>query len=103
MSGGQTGFQGHVVNFPRDVQAFASQLPIAAEYLDVVLVRREGTDGFGQQTHRDFTVRPRVLIRWLDYLREHNPHYRGITINEPELRRLEVASASRRVPGGGCR
>ena len=29
-------------------------------------------------------------------------HYRGITINEPELRRLEVASASSQVPGGGC-
>ena len=100
LAGGQTGFHGHVVNFLRDVQAFAELLPIRPEELDMLVVRREGVNRAGEAVHRDWTVRPHVLRRWLEYLRANNPYYSDIRLNEPELRRLE-RDRDRQAPAGG--
>ena len=53
---GQYGYSGHVINLPQDAVSFASSLPRLPSELDVVLVRKEGTN----QSHKDFHVRRHV-------------------------------------------
>ena len=58
---GQFGYKGHVINLPQDIVAFATSLPRLGNELDILLVRKEGSDS----THRDFRVRRSVIIRAL--------------------------------------
>ena len=78
---GQYGYSGHVVNLPQDVSAFANSLPRHPRDLDVIVVRREGSN----QSHRDFRVRRRVVLRALEWLVANNTYYRHITINAAQL------------------
>ena len=74
---GQYGYSGHVVNLPQDISSFATSLPRDPQDLDVIIVRREGSD----HTHRDFRVRRSVVMRALQWLVANNRYYRDITIN----------------------
>ena len=58
---GQYGYKGHIINLPQDIVSFATSLPRLANELDILLVRKEGSDN----THRDFRVRRSVIIRAL--------------------------------------
>ena len=81
---GQYGYSGHVVNLPQDVSAFANSPPRHPRDLDVIVVRREGSN----QSHRDFRVRRRVVLRALEWLVANNTYYRHITINAEALAQL---------------
>ena len=58
---GQYGYSGHILNLPQDVISFVNELPRCPATLDVIIVRREGTD----ESHRDFRVRRAVVLRAL--------------------------------------
>ena len=58
---GQYGYSGHVINLPQDVASFSNTLPQLPSELDVIIVRKEGTD----QSHRHFHVRRSVAHRAL--------------------------------------
>ena len=47
---GQYGYSGHVIDLPQDVHSFSRSLPRLPSELDVIIVRKEGTN----QSHRDF-------------------------------------------------
>ena len=64
----QYGYSGHVINLPQDVASFSNSLPRLPSELDVIIVRKEGTD----QSHRDFHVRRNVVHRALQWLVMHN-------------------------------
>ena len=77
---GQYGYSGHVVNLPQDITSFASILPRHPQDLDVLIVRREGSN----QSHHDFQVRRSVVLHALQWLVDNNIYYRNITI-DPEV------------------
>ena len=68
---GQYGYSGHVINLPQDAVSFASSLPRLPSELDVVLVRKEGTN----QSHKDFHVRRHVVHTALKWLIANNKYY----------------------------
>ena len=70
---GQYGYSGHIINLPQDVASFANSLPRLPSELDVIIVRKEGTD----QSHRDFHVRRNVVHQALQWLIMHNKYYRA--------------------------
>ena len=70
---GQYGYSGHVINLPQDAVSFASSLPRLPSELDVVLVRKEGTN----QSHKDFHVRRHVVHTALKWLIANNKYYRA--------------------------
>lgn len=80
---GQYGYTGHVVNLPQDVTSFAHSLPWLPSDLDVIVVRKEGTN----QTHQDFRS---VVHRALQWLTSHNQYYfsMGVTIDATALEQL---------------
>ena len=70
---GQYGYSGHVIILPQDVISFSNSLPRLPSELDVIIVRKEGTD----QSHRGFHVRRNVVHRALQWLVMHNKYYRA--------------------------
>ena len=70
---GQYGYSGHVINLSQDVASFSNSFPRLHFELDVVFVRKEGTD----QSHRHFHVRRNVVHRALQWLVMHNKYYRA--------------------------
>ena len=56
--GGQRGYKGHVLNLLQDIQSFLNRLPSRVADLPALIVRRHGAE----DTHRDFTVRPRGCV-----------------------------------------
>ena len=93
LSGGQIGYSGHVVNFERDVREFATSIPHRPEEIDFIVVRRQGTNRAGEAVHRDFTIRPWVIRRWLEYLIANNPYYSDVTLDEERMRDLATGAA----------
>ena len=81
---GQYGYKGHVINLPQDITTFVSHLPRLPSQLDILLVRKEGSDN----THCDFRVRKLVVLRALKWLKQHNKFYRNIEINQDALDQL---------------
>ena len=63
------GHSGHVVNLPQDVTSFVSNLPQLPSELDVIVVRKEGTN----QSYRDFRVRRNVVHRALQWQQQVLP------------------------------
>ena len=81
---GQYGYRGHVINMPQDVTQFASSLPRLPSELDVIFVRKEGSN----DSHRDFKVRKSVVLNALMWLKENNKYYRSIDIDLAALNQL---------------
>ena len=73
---GQYGYSGHVINLPQDVASFSNTLPQLPSELDVIIVRKEGTD----QSHRHFHVRRSVAHRALQWLVMYNKYYRPSSV-----------------------
>ena len=81
---GQYGYRGHVINMPQDVTELASSLPRLLSELDVIFVRKEGS----QNSHRDFRVRRSAVQHALLWLKENNKYYRTIDIDIAALNQL---------------
>ena len=69
---GQYGYSGHVINLPQDVASSSNTLPQLPSKLNVIIVRKEGTD----KSHRHFHVRRSVVHRALQWLVMYNKYYR---------------------------
>ena len=81
----QYAYYGHVINFPQDVQEFATRLPHHPSTLDVLVVRRYSSDG---RAFKDFNVRRSIVSRALHWLKLNNCYYSNIVIDEEVLRSL---------------
>ena len=81
---GQYGYKGHVINLPQDITTFVSRLPRLPSELDILLVRKEGSDN----THCDFRVRKLVVLRAIQWLKQHNKFYRNVEISQDALDQL---------------
>ena len=81
---GQYGYKGHVINMPQDLSVFATSLPRLPSELDVMIVRKKGSNN----THRDFRVRRMVVQRALQWLKRNNKYYRNIDIDVSVLSQL---------------
>ncbi|GES80914.1 uncharacterized protein LOC105316640 [Rhizophagus clarus] len=63
LRGGQNGYRGNVINFPQDVQEFATKLPRHPSSLDVLVIHRQSTSDL--EAFRDFRVRRLKVARAL--------------------------------------
>ena len=81
---GQYGYKGHVINLPQDITTFATSLPRLPKELDILTVRKDGSDS----THRDFRVRKSVVLKALLWLKQLNKYYRKIDIDYNALNDL---------------
>ena len=81
---GHYGYTGHVINMPQDLSVFATSLPRLPSELDVMIVRKKGSNN----THRDFRVRRMVVQRALQWLKRNNKYYRNIDIDVSVLSQL---------------
>ena len=81
---GQYGYKGHVINMPQDLSVFTTSLPRLPSELDVIIVRKKGSNN----THCDFRVRRMVVQRALQWLKRNNKYYRNIDIDVSVLSQL---------------
>ena len=79
--GGQRGYSGHCINLPQNVTELATSLPRYPKDLAVIIVKVKGRDN----TFKDVTVRKQKVHNALVWLRNNNPHYSELTINEDAL------------------
>ena len=68
----------------QDLSVFATRLPRLPSELDVMIVRKKGSNN----THRDFRVRRMVVQRALQWLKRNNKYYRNIDIDVSVLSQL---------------
>ena len=55
LRGGQYAYRGNVISFPQDVDEFVTRLPCHPSSLDMLVVRRQSSEG--SKSFRDFKVR----------------------------------------------
>ena len=99
--GGQFGYSGNIINLPQDLPSLVSSLPRRVTDTDIVVIRKQ----LEENTHHDFRVRRSVIHRALQYLKDHNPFYGHIDINDDNLQLLPeddfVDVTSVHVPDAG--
>ena len=80
---GQYGYSGHVIKLPQGVASFSNSLPRLTSKLEVIIVRKEGTD----QSQRNFHVQRNVDGSALDQLSEDGnlAQLRVIAIDSPTM------------------
>ena len=88
LRGGQHGYRGNVINFPQDVQEFATYLPRNPSSLDVLVIRRQSANN--SAGFRDFKVRRAKVARALCWSKENNRYYEDIIIDNEILQSLPV-------------
>jgi len=76
--------RGHCIAFPQAVQEPATILPRLPAEVDIISVRRQGKD----DTHKDFRVRRHRVEGALRWLKDNNPAYADIVIDEARLQNL---------------
>jgi len=76
--------RGHCIAFPQAVQEPATILPRLPAEVDIIRVRRQGKD----DTHKDFRVRRHRVEGALRWLKDNNPAYADIVIDETRLQNL---------------
>ena len=75
---GQYGYSGHVINLPQDNLSFARKLPRLPSQLDVIVVRKEGTN----QSCHHFRVRRAVVHQALQWLVANNIYYQSNQVTD---------------------
>ncbi|KAK8208725.1 hypothetical protein IWZ01DRAFT_574706 [Phyllosticta capitalensis] len=86
--GPESRFQGYVVHAVRENVWIPKKLPVASDELEQVVIVPKGFDGdddYRQQFADVFVVRPNVLRQRLEYLIQHNPFYRNVSIDHAAL------------------
>jgi hypothetical protein len=86
LRGGQHGYRGNVINFPQDVQEFATKLPRHPSSLEVLIIRRQSMNS--SEGFRDFRVRRLKVARALVWLRENNRFYAEVIIDHEVIKSL---------------
>ena len=74
---------------PAQIKEWATALPRHPSQVDILLVRKEGENGYC----KDFRVRQSAIRLWLNFLIQNNPAYEGVQLDEDVLNSL---------PEGGC-
>ena len=84
LKGGQFGYSGQVINFHQDITNFTTSLPHSIDTISqYIFVRRHEGEGY-----KDFIVNRNNVKAALAYLKNNNPWYRDIIIDENNLERL---------------
>ena len=91
---GQYGYSGHILILLQDITSFMNSLPRYLATLDIIIVRREGTD----ETYRNFRVWRAVVLRALQWLIVNNRYYNDVTINHDTLEMLPIDSRLTDLP-----
>ena len=76
--------RGRWIAFLQAVQEPATILPCLPAEVDIIRVRRQGKD----DTHKDFRVRRQRVEGGLRWLKDNNPAYADIVIDEARLQNL---------------
>ena len=76
--------RGHCIAFPQAVQEPTTILPRLPAEVDIIRVRRQGKD----DTHKDFRVRRQRVEGALRWLKDNNPAYGDIAIDDTRLQNL---------------
>jgi ATP-dependent DNA helicase PIF1 len=93
--GHQYHYSGHCVSFMQNTVKTVDMLPNLPSELDIVLLRPsnhiiENDPRYQRQFRTDFRVRKKRIIAWLQYLKDHHPDYRYITISPDRIDALPV-------------
>ncbi|CAB4420703.1 unnamed protein product [Rhizophagus irregularis] len=88
LRGGQHGYRGNVINFPQDVQEFASKLPRHPSLLDVLVIRHQSASNV--EAFRDFKVRRDKVTQALIWLKHNNRYYADVIIDHEILQSLPI-------------
>ena len=80
---GVTATKGHCINFAQNISSMATALPRLAADVNIVVIRRRGTDN----RVRDLRVRRRNIQVWLEWLSSNSiaPGYRGLVVSQRNL------------------
>ena len=87
--GGQRGYSGHCINLPQNVTELAKFLPRYPKDLAVIIIKVKGKNN----TFKDVIVRKKKVHNALVWLKNNNPYYSEILINDHALSLLPANGA----------
>jgi len=82
---GILGTRGHVVSFFQDMSGIFTELPRLPTDITMIKVVRTGVTADGENVQNVFTVNRSRILNALKWLKQHNPLYKDIIINESNL------------------
>lgn len=86
---GQLGAQGHIVSFPQDVADVCLELPRLPSNVSLVRVIKHFKLENEEIASKSFSIRRRVVLDALLWLKKYNKHYRHIEIIESNIDWIE--------------
>ncbi len=84
LSNGTFALKGHCVTFPQDITEMCNKLPLRKEAV-VVFIRYIGNKDTSAVYPKSLRVNKQNVLEALLWLKNHDPHYAYITINELNL------------------
>jgi hypothetical protein len=85
LKGGQHGFTGNTINFPQDIETFATTLPRRPSTLPILLLKPPNTSS----SNKNFRIRREKVKVFLKYLKRNKvPGYENIVIDDDILNEL---------------
>jgi hypothetical protein len=82
---GILGTRGHVVSFFQDISGICTELPRLPTDITMIKVVRTGVTADRENVQNVFTVNCSRILNALKWLKQHNPLYKDIKINESNL------------------
>jgi len=82
---GILGTRGHVVSFFQDISGICTKLPRLPTDITMIKVVRMGVTVDGENVQNVFTINRSRILNALKWLKQHNPLYKDIIINESNL------------------
>lgn len=82
IQGHQTGYRGHIINFPQDVNEIARKLPkLPSDLTQNIVVGKRPT----VTSITELNVNSQALRSWLLWLKQNNQYYADVEIDEEAL------------------
>ena len=82
---GILGIRGHVVSFFQDISGICTELPRLPTDITMIKVVRTGVTADGENIQNVFTVNRSRILNALKWLKQYNPLYKDIIVNESNL------------------
>ncbi len=94
---GQVGLNGHVCAYPKDVQEVCNVLPRKPSQIQLVKVQKTIQNG-DEVTVKTFTIRRKVVLEALLWLKDHNGEYKDIMIKKANLDWMDSDKQEQELP-----
>ena len=88
LSKGSIGYKGNIINMEQDIQPVINKLPLIPSELPIFVTRKSNPNAL--YGYKDFMINRENILKWLQFLKKFNKHYKNIEIDYDSLEKLPI-------------